>query len=118
MSNSMADPSAATLRNRLDGIRATEAKPLKKLEEPWRERVGGAIDRAISLAGLTQKEAWVLLNHSDGAQLSRWIAGTERPQFDALFSVEQLQRPLVVSLAKLAGITVRTSIEFEERKSA
>jgi len=118
MDASVPESSAVTPRERLERVRPAMAKVLKKVEKSWRQRVGLAIDRAISLAGLTQKEVWVRLGHSTGAQLNRWIAGTERPQFDALFALDDLQKPLVISLATLAGLPVRTSIEFEERKSA
>lgn len=87
---------------------------LKKVETAWREEVGRAIDRALSLAHLTQKEAWVLLGHNDGAQLSRWIKGTERPQFDVLFSVAKLRQPLVIALAGLVGssVVIETNIRL------
>lgn len=116
MSSMLPDSSMPALRDRLDGIRATAAKPLKKIE--WREHVGQAIQRALSLAGLTQKEGWVLLGHNDGAQLNRWIAGSERPQFDALFSIESLRQPLVVALAELAGEAVEIQTVLTIRKTA
>lgn len=89
---------------------------LKNLE--WREQVGLAIEKALKLAGKTQKEAWVLLGHNDGAQLNRWIKGTERPQFDALFSVEELRQPLVVALAGLAGAGVEIATSITIRRTA
>lgn len=94
------------------------AKALKELETPWREQVGHAIERALELAGKTQKEGWVLLGHKDGSQLSRWIAGTERPQFDALFAVEELRVPLVVALASLAGHGVEITTQITVRRRA
>ncbi len=74
---------------------------LQKLEmsDFWAE-IGKAIQRALSLAGWTQKEAAGHIGR-DTAQIARWIAGTERPQFDALFAVEELRWPLVQALAAL-----------------
>lgn len=87
---------------------------LKKLEPALKQEVGLCIDRAISLAGKTQKECWVAMGHNDGAQLNRWIAGTERPQFDVLFAIDWLQKPLVIALAKLVklGVEVVTEIRL------
>lgn len=104
-------------RERLENLHPAMAKAdLKKVE--WREQVGGAIERALSLAGLTQKEGWALLGHNDGAQLNRWIKGTERPQFDVLFSVEQLRQPLVLALCELAGAGVEIETTVRIRRSA
>lgn len=87
------------------------AKALKKIEDPrWREQIGRAIERAIALAGLSQKEAAALLDR-DQAQVARWIASTERPQLDAIFAVGLLRGPLVIALAELSdGIDVITEI--------
>lgn len=94
------------------------AKALKKVELPWRERVGRALQRAFALAGLSQKEVSGLLSHRDQAQVNRWIAGTERPQFDALFAVPELRQPLVIALAELAGegVEVITEIRVSARR--
>lgn len=91
---------------------------LESSEKPWRERVGAAIARALQFAGLTQKEAWALLGHTNGAQLSRWISGLERPQFDALFAVDALRQPLIVAFAELAGAAVEIETVIKVRKTA
>lgn len=85
---------------------------------PWRAHVGGAIQRALALAGLSQKEGWVLLGHKDGSQLNRWIAGQERPQFDALFAVAALRQPLVIALSEIAGEGVEIVTEIRVRRTA
>lgn len=93
------------------------AKAVKKVEiGDWRQQVGQALDRAIARANRTQKEVWAALGHNDGAQLNRWIAGTERPQFDALFAIAWLRAPLVIELAKMAGagIEIETTVRIRE----
>jgi len=105
---------------RLETVRPAMVKAdLKNLEIPWREMVGRALQRAFSLAGLTQKEGSNLLNR-DQAQVARWIAGTERVQLDAVFAVESLRQPLVVALAELAGegVEIETTVRIVRRRSA
>lgn len=90
-------------RNSLEDVAPVMAKAdLKKLEAAdFRADIGKAIQRALSLAGWSQKEAAGHIGR-DAAQIARWIAGTERPQFDAaLFAVEALRWPLVQALAAL-----------------
>jgi hypothetical protein len=113
----LAELEALTPRERLENVRPRQAKADLKNLEPWREQVGGAIQRALSLAGLTQKEGWVLLGHNDGARLNRWIAGSERPQFDALFAVERLRPALVIALSELAGedVTINTVVTIRRK---
>ena len=82
---------------------------LKSLEADFKAQIGRAIQRAFSLAGLTQKEAAGKVNR-DAAQIARWIAGTERPQMDALFAVEELRWPLIQCLAALAQAEITTEI--------
>lgn len=101
--------------DRLETVRPRMAKALNKIETPWRESVGQAIQRCFSLAGLTQKEAAALLER-DQAQVARWISGDERPQVDAIFAVEALRGPLVIALAELAGcVDVETTITVRRR---
>ena len=110
-----AEPSARH-RNSLEDVEPRMAKvDLKPVEHypetpDFRRAIGVAIERAISLSGLTKKEIAGLIGHSDQAQLSRWIAGTERPQFDQLFAVEVLRWSLVCALADLAGGELITTI--------
>lgn len=80
--------------------------------DSWRADVGRAIERMRLLAGLSLKELAAAVVR-DERQVSRWIAGTERPQFDALFAVAVLRQPLVVALAELAqhdGVDIVTQI--------
>lgn len=104
---------------RIENLPSCVAKPdLKKIEIAWREHVGSAVQRALSLANLSQKEASGLLGHPDAAQLNRWIKGKERPQFDALFAVDVLRQPLVVALAELAGAGVEIETVVRVRRTA
>ena len=103
-------------RNSLDDVQPRMAKAdIKEIENrDFREEIGRAIERAVSLAGLSKKEVAGMIQR-EPAQLARWIAGTERPQFDALFSVQQLRKPLCVALAQMAGASVHTHVEFTKR---
>lgn len=83
----------------------------------WRIDVGAAIERMRRLAGLSLKELAAAIAR-DERQVARWIAGAERPQFDALFAVPALRQPLVIALAELAqadGIDVVTQITVRRR---
>jgi hypothetical protein len=86
-------------------------------ENPAARLLGGAIQRALSLLGWTVDRC-ALECKRDRAQVSRWIAGSERPQFDTLWTVEELRQPLVVALAELAECGVRTTIEIQQRRRA
>src|SRR3990167_7849933 len=82
----------------------------------FRAVIGRAIQRAVSIAGLSQKEAAGKIGR-EPAQVARWIAGTERPQLDALFSVEELRGPLVISLAEAiedSGVVVTTHVAIRQ----
>lgn len=99
-------------------VSAMAKADLRKPEIPdWRLDVGRAIERTRLLAGLSLKELAAAIAR-DERQVARWIAGTERPQFDAIFAVAALRQPLVVALAELAhadGIDIVTSITVRRR---
>lgn len=104
----MNEPAAAPLLRTETPLRMAKAD-LRKAEM-WRERIGQAVERARLLRGWSLKE---LADHvgRDERQIARWIAGTERPQWDALFAVESLRGPFVIALAEVAGdIEVTTHI--------
>lgn len=104
MSSTVARATQTSHRNSLENVTARMAKAdLNRIEKPdFRAEIGRAIQRACSLVGWSQKEAAGHIGR-DTAQLARWIAGTERPQFDALFAVEELRWPLIQALAQLDG---------------
>jgi DNA-binding transcriptional regulator YiaG len=82
-------------------LRKAMAKADLRKPEPWREHVGQAIDRCRLMCGLSLKEFADAVGR-DERQVARWMTGTERPQFDALFTVEALRAPLIIALAALA----------------
>lgn len=126
MDSSVTNAAANGHRLSIETVQPQMAKAhLKKLEmEQFRQQIGKAIGRAIAAAGLSQKEVAGRID-CDAAQLARWIAATERPQFDRLFSVDVMRQPLCCELARLAGAHVVTRIDFgdgqwsgEERRRA
>ena len=81
---------------------------LKNIEIDERKAaIGRAVTRARQLAGLTQDELAGEIakaldrDRFDPAQVARWEAGKERPQFDALLAVEVMWWPVVQCLAAL-----------------
>lgn len=80
--------------------------------------VGRAIQRAVSLAGLTNKEAAGLIGVND-SQFGKWLSGNEPPQVHRVFAVAQLQQPLVIALAEAiddSGVIVTTHVQIRQRK--
>ena len=116
MARSFSPAAVPSHRISLEDVRPQMAKAdVNKVEDrDFRAEIGGVVQRAISLAGMTQKEAAAAMGR-DSAQVARWIAGTERPQFDALMAVERLQEPTVIALAQVAGARTSTRIEFPDR---
>jgi hypothetical protein len=89
----------------------------KPLAEDWQLLQGKAIERAIVLACMTKQEVAYRMGYENNqAPLSRWIGGTENPQFAKLFAIEELREPLCIALAQMAGALVSTRVEF--RRSA
>lgn len=84
---------------------------LRKAEtRDFRAEIGQAIDRA-RLALAWNLDEFAAQVQRDSRQVKRWMAGTERPQFDALFAVAVLRGPLVIELAKLSdAIDIDTTI--------
>lgn len=95
------------------------AKPLRK---PLAVDLGSAIERALSIAGLTKKDVSYRMGYgTNQAPISRWIAGTEMPQLSKLWAIEELRGPLVVALAEAvddSGVVVTTNIEVRTKRTA
>ena len=66
----------------------------------WSQQIGRAIQRAVSIVGLSHKEAAAKVG-VDEAEFSRWLTGVRRPQLDKLLAVEELRWPVIESLARL-----------------
>ena len=117
MSSILTEPAAARHLEKLD-VRPQPAKAhLKNLERPWREQIGRAVQRCFSLAGLTQDQAAREMNRDPG-QVGRWVSGSERPLFDAIFGVDLLRGPMVIALAELDRDAIRIETTITVRKTA
>ncbi len=79
----------------------------------WNERIGAAIQRAVLQVFETNKAAARTLGVDD-AEFGKWLGGGRRPQFDLLFAYAPLRKPLVLSLAQLAGARISTRVDFPE----
>lgn len=117
MTPTLPNPLGARHLERLEIGRPVMAKADLKNLEPWKVALGRAIQRTFALAGVSQKEAAALIAR-DQAQIARWIAGSERPQMDAIFAVDALRQSFVVALAELAGQGVEIETVVRIRRSA
>jgi ribosome-binding protein aMBF1 (putative translation factor) len=88
-------------------------------QEPanWAAEIGRVVQRVRNFSGLSLKEFAAELGREE-RQVARWIAGTERPQFDVLFAVEAFRQPLIIALAELAGQGVEIETVVRVRRSA
>ena len=63
-------------------------------------------------------KAWTLDNladklRRDPRQVQRWIDGKEQTQVATVFAVEELRKPFVVELAKLAECEIETTVRIK-----
>ena len=81
----------------------------------WMVVIGAAIQAAVKETRWSNQEAAGKVKVDD-AEFGKWLNGTRRPQFDRLFAVPELRRPLVIAMARIAGprVTLTTHIEIEE----
>lgn len=120
MPQSLPNRSAANHLLRPDMPRARMAKAyVRKADTEFKTKVGKAVERMRTLAGLTLDELAGLIDR-DSRQVARWITGEDRPHFDACFAVERLRMPLVIALAELveSGVEIDTVIRLRIRESA
>lgn len=100
--------------------RLTEIRPrMVQAALDKRHAIASAIQRAIAVVGWTDKEAaahiWPERDiDAAQAQLSKWLRATERPHFDVLFGVPELEWPLIESLA-LIGRACEVNTEIRRR---
>lgn len=113
MGATLPNADALSHRERLEQLRPPMAKAVMKTEIAGnpRELVGTALGRAIAIVGLSIKEAAALMNR-DAAQVSRWIAGAERVQVDAVYGTK-LHGPFAIEQARDAGdCIVETTVTY------
>jgi hypothetical protein len=67
-----------------------------------RQLIGRALVRACQLRGWNLNEFADAVDR-DARQVARWFAGTERAQFDVIWSVVSLRKPMVIAFAEIAG---------------
>lgn len=112
---------AAVSRHRLlpeTSVGSMAKADLRKAETAdWKTEVGRAVERVKNMTGLSLKEFADAVGRED-RQVARWIAGTERPQFDAIFAVERFRQPLVIALAELIGQGVEVTTHISIRRTA
>jgi len=108
-------PAPTAARHRLlPDMRPAMAKAdLRKADlADWRAAIGRAVERTRTLTQRSLKEFADAIGR-DERQVARWIAGSERPQFDAIFAVSALRASAVLALAELAEeIEVSTTIRI------
>lgn len=85
----------------------------RNLNSNFQAEIGRCVARARLLVGWSKKELAAACD-KDEAQISRWEAGKERPQFDALWSIAKFRAPLVIAMAELVdGVQVDTVIRVK-----
>jgi len=89
----------------------------RNMNPDYQAAIGTSIARARLLVGWSKKELAAAVDR-DEAQISRWEAGKERPQFDALWAVAVFRAPFVIALAELAKDGIEISTEIRIRRSA
>lgn len=81
------------------GLRS-EAKADRKPLADLRPAIGRLVNRALQLMNLTKQEAAYEMDYADAGTISRWCAGTERPAFDKLFTLDGFARAYVLAIAE------------------
>jgi transcriptional regulator with XRE-family HTH domain len=101
----------ATLADRLNAV---HPKMLRADGESDRKKlVGRRVERALSLARLTQQEAAYAMGYADQGVVSRWCSGLERPHFDKLYALDGFTIAWVLALAEgTPEIDVETTIRI------
>lgn len=92
---------------------------LRKAENNEPNLVGAALERAVSVCGWTLDEFSGKVGRNE-RQCRRWMTGQEHQQMDTLFAVKELQQPLIIELAKIAGegIEISTTVRITHRRVA
>jgi len=70
-----------------------------------------AVDRAVTLSGMTKQEFAGLMGYADASALSRWISGAEPVNVDRLWDCETIHPFLITALAEQAGgVVIETTV--------
>ena len=100
-------PSHRTLRanpsqicDHLSGLKGGRKKPADPV---FMRLIGSAIETAIKRCHLEHTAVAADMGFADHTALSKWIAGTETPNFAKLWSIVDLRCELVIALAESCG---------------
>lgn len=78
----------------------------------WRQLVSHALRRAVSVAGLSDKEAAAQVG-VDAGEFAKWLGGERRPHVDRVLAAEQLRQPFLTELARLdTNVEIVTEIRW------
>lgn len=90
---------------------------VRKSDQEWRQAVGRLVEALRRSRGWTLDEFAGKLE-KDPRQVARWEKGEERPQFDAILTVEELHQPFLLALADLLQHCVETETTIRIRRRA
>jgi hypothetical protein len=91
-----------------------EAKADRKNLVDLRTEIGRLVERALQLLGISKQDAAWRMNYTDAGAVSRWCAGSERPLFDKLFTIDGFKIAYVLALAeKDEQIEVETVLKIK-----
>jgi transcriptional regulator with XRE-family HTH domain len=118
MATTVAKPSLNVPRKMLALRGEALRKPLA--DDEMRRLIGGAIEWALSYAGLTKQQAADRMGYgSNQAPISRWISGLETPQLAKLWTLgDEFQNGLLIAMSRICRrrtVRVRTVISLSER---
>lgn len=100
-------PVAAHLRPSCDAEAKAECKPLAV---DWKRRQAEVFVRVLQLGKMTLQELAHKLGYSDQSAVSRWASATERPQWDRIAEIKQLQPWISVAWGEATGADVQVAV--------
>ena len=107
------DPLAGVHPQMLRAELRGEAKADRNNLADLRPVIGHLVERAFELMSprLTKQDAAYRMAYRDAGTVSRWCAGTERPSFDKLFTIEGFRLAYLLAIAEAdPAIEVTTTI--------
>lgn len=114
MASTLPNPAPLAQEKRLSEIDLRMAKvSANKVCVSWDRQVGQAIEAAIARSNRTQKEVWMEMGYTTGADLSQWCSGDKTANFAKLFAIEWLRIHLVICLAGLCDeVQIETTLRM------